>query len=92
MTEPAVFHINASGRIEVMLGMHTIGIIEPWEGSRRINAYYWMIFDGKTRHPATSTKIARRLILHRMAEWFEAAGPCCHPLAEALSLQAEGER
>jgi hypothetical protein len=98
MTEPAAFHINPSGRIEVVLGIHRIGIIEPWDGGQaknsfgKIGAYYWSIFDGGMRHPATSTKIARRLILHRLSQWFEAGGPFAQSLAEAFSLQAETER
>lgn len=98
MTEPADFHIQRSGRIEVVLGTHVIGTIEPWDGATArnslgtIGAYYWTFFDGGRRHPATSPRIARRLILHRLAEWFEAAGPHCQSLAEAFSIQAEGER
>mgnify|MGYP003345052061 CR=1 FL=1 len=32
------------------------------------------------------------LLLHRLAQWFEAAGEVFAPIATALSIQAEGER
>lgn len=99
MTEPATFVIrNGTERIEVMLGAHVVGTIDPWEGVQRyasfgiIGAYYSTIFSGKQRWPASSPQAARRLILHRLAEWFEAAGPVFAPVAETLAAQAELER
>lgn len=102
MTDPALFVINRSGRVEVMLGKWLVGIIEPWADLHghsvlgRVNAYYWltMPFDGApmAKKAAPSTRVARRLLLHRLAEWFEAAGPVFAPIAETLAAQAELER
>jgi hypothetical protein len=45
---PATFVINPSGRIEVMLEKHLVGVIEPWHGGQirngmgHIEAYYWI--------------------------------------------------
>lgn len=100
MTQPVEFHIQPSGRIEVMLGIHQVGVIEAWceRGSYfgKIGAHYSVSLPddgGRTMpRPATSVQIARRLILHRLAQWFDAAGPLWAPMAEALALQAESER
>jgi hypothetical protein len=49
MTEPALFTVQRSGRVEVMLGRHVVGFIEPWNGPQRrggsgpIGAYYWIV-------------------------------------------------
>ena len=101
-TEPALFVANPSGRIEVMLGLHLVGVIEPWDGPQirnrlgAIGAYYWITLpvDGgySAKRPATSARIARRHILRRLAEWFEAAGPAFFEVALVLSAQAEDER
>jgi hypothetical protein len=102
MTEPVTFAVQRSGRIEVMLGNHLVGVIEPWDSVNirnslgRIGAYWWITLpvDGgySAKHPATSTRKSRRLILHRLAEWFDAAGPMFAPIAETLAAQAELER
>lgn len=101
MSQPVEFHIQPSGRIEVMLGIHQVGVIEPWAEELRgrnhfgkIGALYRLYLDeGRTMpRPATSVQVARRLILHRLAQWFDAAGPLWAPMAEALAIQAEGER
>ena len=98
MTELAVFIINTSGRVEVTLGAHVVGTIEPWDGVQRqssignIGAYYSTLFSGAQRFPASSPRAARRLILHRLAIWFETAGPLFSPIAETLAAQAELER
>lgn len=102
MIAPAEFVINPSGRIEVMLGTHLVGVVEPWDGMQgrhggsRVGAYFQITLpiDGHSgmKRPTASVAIARRLVLQRLADWFAAAGPCCQPLAEALALQAEDER
>jgi hypothetical protein len=99
MTQLVEFHIQPSGRIEVMLGIHMVGVIEPWcERSSyfgKIGAHYSVTLPecGRTMpRPATSVQVARRLILHRLAQWFDAAGPLWAPMAEALAIQAESER
>jgi hypothetical protein len=101
MTEPAHFLINPSGKIEVMFGAQLVGIIEEWpsELQRRrsnlgdVRAYYWLVIgDDQTRHPASSTTIARRLILHRLSEWCFAAGAYFEGAARGLAAQAERER
>ena len=99
---PATFVINPSGRVEVMLGKQLVGIIEPWDGGQirngfgRIEAYYWITLpiDGGhgRKFPTSSVNRARRLILHRLSEWFEAAGDLFAPIAEVLAAQAELER
>jgi hypothetical protein len=98
MTQPVEFHIQPSGRIEVMLGIHQVGVIEPWNERGcyfgKIGAHYRInLPEARTMpRPATSVQVARRLILHRLAQWFDAAGPLWAPMAEALALQAESER
>ena len=102
MTEPATFVSNPSGRIEVMLGQHLVGTIDPWDGPQiragrdKIGAFYRItlpIAGGPaTVRPARSIGLARRLILHRLADWFDAAGPLFAPIAETLAAQAELER
>lgn len=101
MSEPALFVANPSGRIEVMLGKHVVGMIEPWDGPQvrnglgAIGAYYWIMLPvdggGSPKRPATSPRAARRLILCRLAEWFEAAGPVFCEATMMLSVQAEME-
>ena len=102
MTLPATFVICRSGRTEVMLGNHLVGVIEPWDGGQirnglgAIEAYYWITLpiDGgySRKFPVSSIDKARRLILHRLSDWFEAAGLLFVPIAEVLAAQAELER
>jgi hypothetical protein len=96
MIAPAEFVIRPSGRIEVMLGQHLVGAIEPWHGAPKIEAYFWITLpvDGgaSPKCPATSVALARRLILLRLAHWFEAAGPFFHAVGETLAMQSEEER
>ncbi len=108
MTAPADFTTDETGRIEIKLGSQLAGIIEPWDGPQfrtgaervrglgRIHAYFWITLpiDGGTdsKHPATSPKAARWLVLKALSQWFENAGPLCHAQAQALALQAELER
>ena len=102
MTEPAIFVEKPSGRIEVMLGVHLIGVIEPWplacQGRNlgRVGAHFSIMLpeDGpRSPFPATSVSTARRLILGRLSAWFEAAGPLFASTAAELGMQAirEGE-
>jgi hypothetical protein len=99
MPEAAEFVVQRSGRIEVMLGAHLVGVIEPWAfgGGRRfgeVRAHYRMLLGEGRASPrgASSVGVARRQLLHRLAEWFDAAGPLFAPAAEALAAQAELER
>ncbi len=106
MTAPADFTTDETGRIEIKLGAQLAGIIEPWDGAQirnamvdpwqSIHAYFWITLpiDGgaDAKHPATSPKAARWLVLKALARWFEDAGPLCHAQAQALALQAELER
>lgn len=100
MTQLVEFHIQPSGRIEVMLGIHRVGVIEPRDDEfggctfGRAGAHFRLYLenDRTMPRPATSVQVARRLILHRLAQWFDAAGPLWAPMAEALAMQAEGER
>ena len=101
MTQLVDFHIQPSGRIEVMLGIHQVGVIEPWHedlrGTRcfgKTGALYRLYLEESRTmpRPATYIAVARRLILHRLSQWFDAAGPLWAPMAEALAMQAESER
>jgi len=90
----AEFVINRYGSIEVMMGTHLIGAIEPRPDEGKIGAYYRILLPSKraTPYPATSVEVARRLILQRLADWFGDAGPSFYPVANALALQSEDER
>jgi len=101
MSQIAEFVTQPSGRIQVVFGMHTVGFIEPYDavcrgGSCNVGAYFWIALPldggGSPKRPAANVRIARRLILHRLAGWYEAAGPEFSRIASALALQAESER
>lgn len=89
MTDPAEFVINRSGRIDVVLGHHTIATIFPYLGGAR---YRVMLPGREGARLVRSIGVARRLVLHMLADWFDAAGPAFSPVAEALAAQAELER
>ena len=93
---PVLFVTHTSGRrIEAMLGNNIVGVIMliP-EG--RVAAYYDMRLpmEGKYKlpHPASSIVLAKRNLLIRIAEWFDAAGPIAAPISSAIRVQAEEER
>lgn len=89
MSEPAIFAIHLSGRIEVMLGAHVVATIYPHLGGAR----YRLLLPGRDgARIVKSVPTARRLVLHMLTDWFDAAGPMFAPVAESLAAQAELER
>ena len=90
MTEPATFIIHNSGRIEVNIGVHTVAVIDRHAHQVR----YRFFLPGLIGIPrlCDSTNKARRIVLHKLVDWFEAAGPLFAPIAETLAAQAELER
>ncbi len=98
MTEPIAFVVLANGRIEAMLGDQMVGFVEEYPASHRsalgvIRAHYKItmpVLHGTTR-PASSVAAARRHLLQWLAGWFDAAGPHCAKLAQAVALQAFNE-
>ena len=90
MMMPADFQINPSGRIDVVLGIHRVAVIEPWHGPQ--GGAHYFLFNDRDRSHARSVQMARRLVLQHLAQWFEAAGEMFWPIAEALARQAEEER
>lgn len=102
MTDPATFIILPSGRMEIMLGTQLAGIIEPWDGPHigtghgHVGAYFWITLpiDGGSdvKRPAPSPQVARWLILKKLADWFDAAGPLFGYIVETLAAQAQMER
>jgi hypothetical protein len=89
MSEIALFVSNRSGRIEVTIGVHVVATIYP----HRESARYQILLPGyEGARLVDSVGKARRLIMHRLADWFEAAGPAFAPIAETLAAQAELER
>jgi hypothetical protein len=85
----AEFVILPSGRIQVMVGIHVVGTIEPYLGGAR----YRLHLPGNDRlRLVDSVAKGRRLILHILAESFEAAGPEFQSAAASISAQAESER
>lgn len=96
---PATFVTNKDkSRIEVMLGTQLVGVIERWhpDKPRDHGAYYWITLpingSPDVKRPAARMTTARRLILSRLAGWFDAAGPEFSHIATSLERQAEGER
>lgn len=104
MSEPALFMVNVCGDTEVWFGERLVGMISEWAEALRserkivgeVGAYYqvFLPIDGSTdiKRPATSVRVARRLILHRLADWFGKAGPMFDNIVQALTAQAELER
>ena len=89
MIEPATFEIHRSGRIDVMLGRHLVATIYPYQGGAR----YRVMLPGRDgARLVSSVGKARRLVLHMLADWMEAAGPLFAQAAETLASQAELER
>jgi hypothetical protein len=85
----AEFVILPSGRIQVVVGLHVVGAIDP----DRQGARYRLHLPGNDRlRMVDSVAKARRLILHILAEWFEACGPEFQAIAVSINAQAESER
>ena len=89
MTEPVTFTVQRSGRIEVMLGAHVVATIHPHLGGARYRVFLPGRDGARLVH---SVGKARRLVLHVLADWFDAAGPLFAPAAETVAMQAEMER
>jgi hypothetical protein len=86
----AEFVILPSGRIQVVVGVNVVATIyPPASGSVR----YSLALPGmEGARLVDSVPKARRIVLQRVADWFEACGPGFLPVAEAIGAQAESER
>jgi hypothetical protein len=86
----AEFAILPSGRIEIMIGVHVVGIIYPLVAGRV--RYSLALPDATGAREVDSVAKARRIVLHVLADWFDACGAEFRPIAAALAIQAESER
>jgi len=102
MSEPVTFMvIRPTEVVEARLGSHLVAVIEPWPNALRdpkpmlgtVRAYYHLTLEPDGRcYPASSMISARRQVLHRLAGWFDDAGPLFSVAALTLLAQAEQER
>jgi hypothetical protein len=92
--DTATFIIDQVGRIEVMLGTHLVGVIEPErEGTAAIYRVLLPVNGAVEKYRrAPSVQMARYLVLAKMIEWFSNAGPVFEVAAGDLMLQAHEEK
>lgn len=94
MTAPITFQSVALGNRQLaMLGEQIVGEVADYPGGANVKAiWHCALFSSSARRPATSRAMARKLLLKRIAEWFDGTGrDDLAPLATEIRLQAERE-